>query len=176
MFSGHQNCTVMGRVAVESVSYLGKAKESRECFSVVSGCSAVWTGAASTLPTLSSYCEISKPVLLSVIILQNRDINGCNCRCFHTRWSDKRKELQWKTQKTRRNLQQWHDELGTRLVRVITSSLYGLVSEESRIFLGASPIDGCPFNLPPSCTPPMTVPRLKFHKNRPIRQFLNKHL
>ncbi|CAP09184.1 CX domain-containing protein [Caenorhabditis elegans] len=48
--------------------------------------------------------------------------------------------------------------------------------EETRIFLGASPIESCPFNLPPSCSPPMTVPKLKFHKNRPIRQFLHKHL
>ncbi|EFP08950.1 hypothetical protein CRE_18012 [Caenorhabditis remanei] len=46
--------------------------------------------------------------------------------------------------------------------------------EETRIFLGASPIDSCPFNLPPSCSPPMTVPKLKF--NRPIRQFLHKHM
>ncbi|CAO4379546.1 unnamed protein product [Caenorhabditis nigoni] len=48
--------------------------------------------------------------------------------------------------------------------------------EETRIFLGASPIEACPFNLPPSCSPPMTVPKLKFHRNRPLRQFLHKHM
>ncbi|CAI2355048.1 unnamed protein product [Caenorhabditis sp. 36 PRJEB53466] len=48
--------------------------------------------------------------------------------------------------------------------------------EDTRICLGASPIDGCPFNLPPSCSPPMSVPKLKLHKNRPIRHLLNKHL
>ncbi|CAL2044961.1 unnamed protein product [Caenorhabditis brenneri] len=64
----------------------------------------------------------------------------------------------------------------TEFVVLRRSNLKFEVSEETRIFLGASPIEACPFNLPPSCSPPMTVPKLKFHKNRPIRQFLHKHM